>query len=672
MGDQHNEFGGEARIVVQAHNIYGGMRFGEPDEPRSVPQQNGLPPKYYTNNEVQLLELDRGLAGRDGDRPCVAIIRGTPGSGRSELTREWIHRHRDEFPDGHFLAPLGRTTVKDALVGMLLEASFALERLPPTVEALSAMWRGWSTGKRVALVIDDALSAAQVEPLLPGPGPSVVLVVEAGGLGALRARHGAALVTLEPLGPETSRVLLEQMVEDKERLAAEPEAVEALIAACDGSVAALNVVGAMFIEHERWKPSRLHQTLQRRGGVVKVLPRDAVFDFAFDRLEPLAQRCYLALGAHPGGDMALASLSAVLGEEADDEVEQLLTMRLAQETQEERYLVSGLVKDHARSKAADDELLREIVSWYARRGWEAQALVQTRDWVGKIWSDRPAASHQWSSEEAVAWLLAERVNLVEAAKAAHRLGAHEDVVRLCLALWPIHLRRGYAFEMADVNRLGFESAVAWSNDLAASVLAVQRAFAAMELRDWDDALSLLDTAAEYAGRADSREAKATVVETRGLVRLACGDSAGARGEFRENLALAREIGDARRIALARFHLAKTEEPAVAMSLLDEAAAALDEEPLNQAKITLWRGKKLLAAGDLVRAAEILDEVAVAAAKSAWHRERAETSEAKADLALECGDLAVARSHLEDALNVYALRGFTEEAVDIKVRLNELS
>ncbi|MFD9962860.1 hypothetical protein [Amycolatopsis sp. NPDC058986] len=671
MGDQHNEFGGEARIVVQAHNIYGNVSFGSPEEPKAVARQNDPPVAYYTNNEVQLLELDRVLAGRQKDRPCLAIIRGTPGSGRTELTREWIHRHRDEFPDGDFSAPLGRLPIKDVLVRLLRGAGFADERLPATGEALSAMWHDWSTGKQLVLVIDDALSEAQVKVLLPGPGPSLVLVIEAGGLGGVRVRHGAALVTLEPLGPETSRALLGQFA-DSARLDADPVAVGELIAMCEGSVAALNVIGSMFAENEDWKPARLLRSLERSGGVVRALPRDAVFDLAFDRLSPLARRCYLALGAHPGGgDMAFAALTAVLGDEVEGSVAELVKVRLAQETQEERYLVSGLVKDHARSKAADDELLREIVSWYARRGWEAQALVQTRDWVGKIWSDRPAASHQWSSEEAVAWLLAERVNLVEAAKAAHRLGAHEDVVRLCLALWPIHLRRGYAFEMADVNRLGFESAVAWSNDLAASVLAVQRAFAAMELRDWDDALSLLDIAGDYAMRAGSPEAEATVVESRGLVLLAQGRIAEARAELRGNLELAKKIGRARRLALARLHLAKVEEPETALALL-EAAVFSDEEPLNQAKVALWRGKKLREAGDLVRAAEILDEVAVAAAKSAWHRERAETSEAKADLALERGDVATARSHLEDALNVYALRGFTEEAVDIKVRLNGLS
>ncbi|GAA4550419.1 hypothetical protein [Amycolatopsis samaneae] len=667
MTDHRNSFDGEARIVVQAHTIYGGLSFGAPDEPKTVARQNEVPARYYTNNEVQLLELDRVLAGRKPDRPCLAIIRGTPGSGRTELTREWIHRHRAEFPDGDFSAPLGRMSVKDVLAGLLRGAGFADGRLPATVEGLSAMWRDWSNGRQLALVIDDALSEAQVKPLLPGPGPSVVLVIEASGLGGLRVRHGAALVTLEPLGPETSRVLLAQIA-GEERLGGDPEAVDELVAMCDGSVAALNVVGSMFAENENWKPARLLRNLERRGGVVGALPQDAVFDLAFDRLSPVVQRCYLALGVHPGGDMSSAALAAVLGEETDEYVEQLLRMRLAQETREERYLVSGLVKDHAKSKAADDGLLREIVAWYAWRGWEAQALVQKRDWTKQIWPDRPESALRWSPDEATEWLLTERVNLVEAAKAAHRLGAHEDVVRLCLALWPIHLRRGYAAEMAEVNRLGFESAVVWSNDLAATVLAVQRAFAALESRAWDDALSLLDAAGAHAANVVSREADATIVETRGLVLLGKGLVTEARAEFRRNLELAEEFGGERRQALARFHLAKTEEPDTALALLDQAAKVLDAEPVNRAKVALWRGKKLRELGDHARAAEILGELAA----HAGHRERAEASEALADLALDRDDVEAARVHLKDALNIYALRGFTEEAVDVKNRLDGLS
>jgi tetratricopeptide (TPR) repeat protein len=475
-----------------------------------------------------------------------------------------------------------------------------------------------------------------------------VLAVVAGEVSALIQDFGAAVVELEPLTGEVSRLLLEKMA-GAGRLAEDPGATRRLIETCQGSAAALTVLGALLKQSPGRTVAKLLRQVERQGGILEKLPQKAVFDLAVSQLGPLERDCYFFFGAHPGDEVAVATVADVL-EEPEDEIEDacdvLAERSLLQEVRGDRLRMSGLIRTHA---AQRPELLPAIVASYARRGWRAQSALLDRGWDLLLWPDLPRA--EWDG--AGAWLSAERGNLAEAVRAGHRAGLHEDVVRLCLALWPIHLRGGYALEMAEVNRLGVECALAWGSDLAACVLGVQQAFAARERRRWAEALALLD---EAERRAVTPTAEATVVETRGLVLFAQGRFDEAALELRRNLDLAAGLADDRRLAMARFHLAKVEPGARAVELLDAAAVVFEGESVNRVKVALWRAKKL-------GSAEALEKVLGDAAN--LHRERAEAHEALAAF-------GSARAHLEEAQQIYLQRGFTWEALDIQERLNGLT
>ncbi|MFC4565037.1 hypothetical protein ACFO4E_24540 [Nocardiopsis mangrovi] len=48
--------------------------------------------------------------------------------------------------------------------------------IPDTLAARAATWRALTDGRRLVVLLDDAMSAAQVRTLLPGAGAHLVLV----------------------------------------------------------------------------------------------------------------------------------------------------------------------------------------------------------------------------------------------------------------------------------------------------------------------------------------------------------------------------------------------------------------------------------------------------------------------------------------------------------------
>ncbi|SFP72284.1 hypothetical protein SAMN05421810_103208 [Amycolatopsis arida] len=687
--DMSNRFDGEAHTVFQARDVHGDVHthYHVPERPVPPPRMVLPPPAHYTNNEPQLAKLDDILL-RAGDGPCVAVIRGAPGSGRSSLATTWVHHHRDRYADGHLVVRLGgggADRTREALRELLTWHGFAESQIPASLDGRVAVWQSFTAGKAIALIIDDAVLASQVVPLLPGPGPSAVLVVEAGQLRGLRARVSTAEVTIDPLSDDSARLLLGRMA-GADRVAAEPDAVTTLVDLCGGSAAALCVVGAMLAEFPDRPIARLATKLARAERALPELSRDedfsltVVFDAAHDRLPPLAQRCYQVLGVHPGGgDVALDTVAAALGEspdEVDDALRVLLRAMLVVETTEDRYLVSGLIRQHARAAAGvnAESLRAAIVRHYHRRAVAAsRAWMPRRGWFEAIWPNLDIGPGGFGEHTARRWMEAERANLRAAVEAAYRAGEHERVCQLGVALWPLHDQGKFADDMAATAEMGVAAARELGSDVGAAVLGCQLGFAYRQRERFDEAAERFAAAEEAARRSGSLEAEATAVESLGLVRLDQGRRAEAAELLGRNLALAERIGGERRLAMARFHLAKVEPVAEAVALLDLARAGLlasnGNEGYTLTKIALWRGRKLIEdPSRLAEAADALADAAAAADAGAWHLERAQVCTALADLALARGEPEVARTHLRDALDIYRLRGFTAQAAAVEARL----
>jgi hypothetical protein len=126
--------------------------------------------------------------------------------GKTAFAVHAAHRLASRFPGGQiFLALHGHTPGQapvgpaDALASLLLTAGVAAGQVPPGLEARGmALWRDRLAGRRLLLVLDDAVGSEQVRPLLPGAGPSLVLVTSRRHLSALEEATAVSLDTLPP------------------------------------------------------------------------------------------------------------------------------------------------------------------------------------------------------------------------------------------------------------------------------------------------------------------------------------------------------------------------------------------------------------------------------------------------------------------------------------------
>src|SRR5262249_13742811 len=142
-------------------------------------------------------------------------IDGTAGVGKTALAVHWAHRAADRFPDGQLYVnlrgfdPAGiPMPAAEAVRGFLHAPGVDPKRVPASLDARARLDRGLVTGRRMRIVLDNALDADQVRPLLRGSGPSLVLVTSRNRLSSLVAAEGARVITLDLLTTREARLLL--------------------------------------------------------------------------------------------------------------------------------------------------------------------------------------------------------------------------------------------------------------------------------------------------------------------------------------------------------------------------------------------------------------------------------------------------------------------------------
>src|SRR5207237_8377485 len=102
------------------------------------------------------------------------------------------------------------------------------------------------------VLLDNASSAEQVRPLLPGSATCLVLVTSRGSLTGLAAREGARLLTLDVLAAGESLELLTR-VAGHERVDSEPEAAAEAVRRCGYLPLAVRIAAAKLATRPRTK-----------------------------------------------------------------------------------------------------------------------------------------------------------------------------------------------------------------------------------------------------------------------------------------------------------------------------------------------------------------------------------------------------------------------------------
>lgn len=238
------------------------------------------PPRDFTGRIDELVRLERLLvAGRvhDGGAPgTVCVVSGMPGVGKTSLALRAAERVGEHFPDGLVYLDLGGADRAP------LEPETAIGRLLVTLgvpdgrmrrgrqvrddgAAAGERYRAALAGRRVLLLLDDARSAAQVRPLVPGTPGSAVLVTSRDQCAELAGAHR---LDLPVLSTGEALDLLDRLVGGG-RVAADLGVAAALVDACGRLPGALRLVADRLGVRPEWTLRGLLDRLDARGGPMR-------------------------------------------------------------------------------------------------------------------------------------------------------------------------------------------------------------------------------------------------------------------------------------------------------------------------------------------------------------------------------------------------------------------
>ncbi|MFC7617262.1 NB-ARC domain-containing protein [Actinokineospora soli] len=589
------------------------------------------------------------------------VLTGIGGAGKSALAVRWLTGLRAEEFDGSLYAVLGGpATPADVLEWFLISLGVPPEQVPLDEDRRASLYRSVTAGTRLRVLLDDAVSARQVRPLLPA-GDGVVVVTSRALLSGL-ALDGAQWVHVGPLGAADSVRLLESVV-GRDRVTAEPGAAEALGRLCGGLPLALSVVGARLATRARrpleWEVDNLGSEQERLAALALSddLSVGAALDLSVRGLTEPLREAYLLCAWHPGrvfGAPVLAAGAGVAEAAMAARLEELREAGLVMEVADERYTLHDLVRLHGRGWG-DPAVVRDMVEWYLARSIAADLAVHPlRPRIGPGFTGARALG---SAQEALAWAESERANVRAAVDAAAERGWDDLVWQFCEALWGrfLHTRR-YA-EWIDLQRVGIRSAQRCGDVRAEGRLRNQLAYAYSQLGEVDSAAEESGRAMELARSCADGLGEASAWEQLGLaVRGA--DPGRALHCFRHSRDLNARLGRTRAVALCRRRigevLADQGDLGGAAEELTAAAAAMAElrDPTQHARSVALLARVELRKGDGDRARRVLADAVAAMRELGSPYYTAEILAALGDAAHHDGDGVAAVSAWTEAAELY--------------------
>ncbi|MBL1117117.1 tetratricopeptide repeat protein [Streptomyces sp. 110] len=421
----------------------------------------------------------------------ISALFGTAGVGKTALAVHWAHRNRHHFPDGQLYVDL-RGFDHDCeplrpaeAVGQLLHGlGVPRERIPADRDEQVHHYRSLLNGRRMLVVLDNAASAEQVRPLLPGSPSCHVVVTSRQRLTGLVARDGARPLVLGSLAPAEAHDVLAAAVGEN-RLGAEPEAAARLSELCGALPLALRVAAAQLVCDPGLGVADLAAELDDgdRLGALELDgdPASAVrraFTLSYRALAPGPRRLFRLLGLAPGPEVTVPAAAALLGsseQEARVLLRALDAAHLVESPRPGRYRPHDLLREYAAERALAEipeperaAALDRLLDFYLDHAGAATAFGYTP--LIRVARDRPARDLFDGRDAALAWLESERANLVAAVVRAAETDRHRTAWRLADELRGWLYQRRHLPEWETTAQAGLRAARRAADPLGAAAM----------------------------------------------------------------------------------------------------------------------------------------------------------------------------------------------------------
>ena len=687
--------------------------------PRSVPD--------FLGRAEALREMEAAFSpvvrrsGPAGSAPLIAVD-GMAGVGKTALAVLWAHRMAARFPDGQLYVDLHGYRDRDAV----LSASAVLGRflralgvrpdlVPAGVDEQAALYRSLTAVRRLLIVLDNADSAEQISPLLPGGVGCAVVVTSRRRLTGLVREHGAQRIGLAMLDPAESLELLRALL-GRDRVDAEPGTAAQLCALCDHLPLALRIAAASLA-------SRPHSTLADAVGVLaggdrlgliatgdeRSVVRRA-FELSYQAIPGDVRHLFRLLGLLPGPHFdttAVRALADLPEGDVDAGLDLLIEASLVEQWTVGRYRMHSLVRLFAAECAAQEEqpadrdaAVRRLLIWYLGQVQRIDSPHHL-DVLHLPGGEKPAPTPRSGPEgrhEALAWLETERSNLLAVIENCADSGPFDAAWNLANGLRGYFRLRPSGHEQVAAAEAGLRAARAAGNLHAQAVMHLNLADAHVVLGDYAAARTHDTQALESAREIPWTQAEGAALGGLGRTCWTLGDLDGAMRCLTKSLEISRGIGDrsgqgASLASLGRIHhdLGELEQAralyAESVTVSGEAGSDYDvtlglfylsrlSDDLGDRAAAVEHCRRALAASR--RNGLIAVEVLAVSDLSLWCMDAGETDEARehldAALALEprSGDQRVQAEFLIAVAAALSRIGRLEEATEMLERAAALS
>jgi tetratricopeptide (TPR) repeat protein/transcriptional regulator with XRE-family HTH domain len=638
----------------------------------------------FTGRQQELQQLAESAATAGGV-VSIHAIGGMAGVGKTAFAVHAAHHLAGEFPGGQvFLQMHGHTPGRapvdpaDALASLLLVTGVPPGQVPAEMEARAALWRDRAAGQRVMLILDDAVSSDQVQPLLPGSGGSLVMVTSRRHLSAL---DDATAISLDTLPPAEAAGLLIRLA-GRAGLDASDPGVAPLARLCGYLPLAVGMVARQLRHHPAWSVAGRAAELAAARDRLALMQTEnlsvaAAFDLSYADLAPEQQRLFRRLGLHPGADIdeyAAAALNGTDLNAARQGLEALYDQYLLTEPAPGRYRLHDLIREHARALAsrADmavdrDAATGRLLNYYQHASAAADARLRGRGRPGRAADDGGTpAGHEVAAavpaladaDEALAWARAERSNLLACLDHAAGAGLHARVVALTEGISGLLGRDGPWADAVARHTAAVRAARLLGDRLGEANALSDLGDAQRLLTDLSASRQALEEALSIYRELGDRAGQASVLSALGAIRQKAGDYSGSARILQEALGICRELddraGQARILAELGTGLRMAGDYPAATQALEEALCICRDlgDRLGQAQALNLLGAVQRRTGDYPAAAQAHEEVLLICRDLGHRHGQANALTSLGETWRLMGKFPAAARVLEEALGIY--------------------
>ncbi|MFI0775401.1 ATP-binding protein [Streptomyces sp. NPDC021212] len=682
-GPHRNTISGDARLhgpTIQARDVHGGIHVHTDASPAPPSPRQLLPvPAHFTDrcDDVAALEEAFTGGGREGASRRLIVVSGPAGIGKTTLVCKWLRSLGSEFPDGQLYADLrGHSAEGPASPGDILDQflrALGAGTVPLDLAEKTSLWRSWTADTRIAVVLDNAFTAAQVRPLLRADPGGLTVVTSRRRLTGLRM-DGAAFRQVEALGPDAGAELFSRAI-GEDRVATEPHAARQVVALCAGLPLAVCLASARLASRPRQPVKALADALTRdteRLAALEVEGEATVskaLDASYAVLSEGTALLYRRLGPLPVRTVDARTAAAACGESlvwAEARLDELVEANLLEDIGPDTCRFHDLVQVHAHGRAAAeetaqarDEALRRVCDWYLETATEAEkrltpaqftlARTQAPSGLPVPFTDDPSA---------LAWLDAQRMNLMAVLRAAAEREWNATAWQLTDAMWPLFLRLRYYELWIEAHQIGLAAARRDGNAEAERQMLNSGAIGLSAARRLGDAAEWYAQSLRAARDAGDVRDEGQALLGIGTCHREEGRAADAVPYLDQAIAVWEACGYPRGVALARIVLG---EIALAEDELDRAIEYFGQarvgllavnDPHDAARALVFLGRARARSGDHPAGTALMEEALAVFASSGAAHWRARALEMLGDSAWERGETATAADLRAQALVLF--------------------